>query len=362
VHDETGEDDEVIFLRRLSVDDGAAVAGIDGGEHGFVSFALVGEADVGLGALDVHVQTASEESVDTVGRLEDLEDVELTDFTFSDFKGDFFVELAPGEFVVVLGGDKAADVRGAGPAGSEVEGHAAGVLAALALHAEEVASVRAADDGGAVIEGLSLGDRFGGTSPADPSGLAEAGLDVFNARRHAEGHLGLAGDLFPDDGGVVTEAAREEGLLHNTLVGGASSARLGGNLDGGRLHTSKEAADHLGELNGNFSGGIGEHVASNVELEVAVAAAGLFVGTEGEALGHFTIDEVGEVGNLFDGDGEAVGLLIVGAVRVFLDFLAGDVVEEGEVGGVPGTAGDGEETLRGSGGALEEGFGIGVRS
>lgn len=361
MEDETSKNDEVIFFRGLTVNNGTTVASIDGGEVGLISFTLVGEANVRLHALDVHVQTTSEESINTVSGLENTEDVEFTDFTFSDFEGDFFVELAPSEFVVVLGGDEATDVRGTGPARSEVEGHAAGVLAALALHAEEVASISATEDGGGVVESLSLGNRFRGTSPADPGGLAKAGLDVVNARGAADGHFGLTLSFFPDDGGVVSEAAREEGSLQNTLVGDASGAGLGGNFDGSSLHTSEEAADHLGELDGDFSGGISEHVTSDVKLEVAVAAASLFLRAEGEGLRHFTVDEVSEVGDLFDGDGEAVGLFVVRAVRVFLDFLTSDVVEEGEVGGVPSTAGNGEEALRG-GGALEEGFGVGVRS
>ena len=340
LHDETGEDDEVVVFGDNVVLDGTTVADVHGGLAVEVVVVVATPHDGGTAAGDVVVEAAGVEGVDGVGTGEDAVEHDGTGvFTLGDF--DFFGggDVAAGEFEVVLLEDNLAEVFGAGEAGSGVGAGAEAVADVLAAGAAELAGLAAVEDQGSVVEGPAFSGGFGGTTPAEPDVLAEVELAGVEGGDGAEGHLGLGGSV-PLEGGFVTEAFTAEVLGEFTFVGGAGLAFLGGGGDLGGGAATEVEAEAGGEFDVNDGDGFTEHVAGDEVLLGRAAAEFELDGAGGEGFGHGTVHHVNPILDGVSGDFVVVAVLDGGLLGVFGDFFTVDVMDEHHVGGVPLLRGD----------------------
>jgi hypothetical protein len=309
LHDQTSEDDQVIVFRNVGVVDGTTVTDIHGGFADVESVVVVGELEVRLAADDVVVETRRVEGIDLVGARDDADEGGfVAEFTSLDFNVVTFSNVAAGEFVVVLGGDNAAEIFGAGEAWSSVGLSAAHGPAVLTGAAGELATKADVEDNGGIISGDALRNSGGGTTPADPNVLAEVELAGVEGGHGSLGHVGLVLGV-PFEGGFVTETFGAHVALEDTLVGAATNVADGIDGDIGTGATTLPQADARREINLGDGDSVAEHVASDGEFTLG-AAAFLAAGASSEGFGHGAIHDVNPISNLVGGNLVVVAVVL----------------------------------------------------
>lgn len=321
LHDQTCEDDQVIIFRDVGVVDGTAVTDINGGFANVESVAVVGELEFRLAADDVVVETRGIEGIDLVGARENADESNIfVEFTSLDFDIVAFSDVAASEFVVVLGGDNAAEIFGASEARGSVGLSAARSEAIAAGTAQELAAKADVEDDGGIIGGDALRDSGGGTTPADPDIHAEVELARVECGHGLLSHVGLVLS-FPFEGGFVTDTFAADVALEDTLVRAATNVADGIDGDVGTRATTLPQADASGKINLGNGDTVAEHVASDGELALG-AAAFHAAGASSEGLGHGAVHDVNPVSDLVSGNLVVVAVVLGSELGNLSDVLS----------------------------------------